>query len=462
MAIDNVIVNVLDVGQGQCTFVELYDDSTPAKLIHALLFDCGSDKKSNETYINLDYIVTKIQELDEPGFDCIFFSHSDKDHISLTRYVVDNLAKKIAPKVPKVKEVWYGGAHEKYTKSGFNILDHLVDEKFCTNDDLKSTSNDYSGYDRTTEWFDEYLWKSGDSSVFVSAIVSNVISDDPDFDDEDFSPLIARTAEELNRVSMVCYLYFGGSSYVICGDATNKTMAAINTRFAGAEGDTFDDNNMLTLPHHGSRATGLAVKSSADASDGAIEVVDTFAALVQAQTTTVSAYEKHRHPSLELMNHFIPTITTPILRDTRLKMKNAHRATAYIDIKLVQPKGWSLVRTAYSFDTQTNVFTTRYSKPMTWFSYNLGDKYVLKKEYFPFGQQEALDEFACWQYETDTNGDFTLAGYANMSSGIFTSPSEDELTAMDADFQLPERKIPLPRKPITTSNQILNRLKHFH
>lgn len=461
MATGNVVVNVVDVGQGQCTFVEVYDNASTPKLTNALLFDCGSDKTSDETQTNLNYIVSKVQELDEPGFDCIFFSHSDKDHISLTRYVVDELAKAITPKVPKIKEVWYGGAHDKYTKYGFNILNYLVSQKYCANANLKSTPSNCTGYDISTKNYTKPLWQSADTTVTVYPIVSNVVSDDPDWDDND-ATFGTTTAEEKNQVSMVCGLYFGGASYVICGDATNKTMAAIDVLFSAGT-TVFDNTNMLTLPHHGSRATGLAVKSSATASTLAIAVVDTFSALIKAKTTSVSAYEKHRHPSLELMNHFIPTITSPILRDPRLKEKNAHRAVAYFDVALTQPSGWSLHNTSYTFDTNTNVFATRYYNGADFLSYNLGSTSVVGTQGLaPSLITIAINGFASWKYQTDTSGNFTLGGYANLSSAIFTAPAVT--TAVEVEEvpkELTTGRIRMPRKPVSPAGNFQRRLKHF-
>lgn len=469
MATSNVVVNVVDVGQGQCTFVEVYDNASTPKLTNALLFDCGSDKTSDETQTNLDYIVTKVQELDDPGFDCIFFSHSDKDHISLTRYVVDELAKAIAPKLPKVKEVWYGGAHVKYTKYGFNILDELVSKKYCASANMKSTPSNYTGYDPTSKAYTNHLWTSADNTVKVYPIASNVVSDDPDWDDND-AVYGTSTAEQKNQVSMVCGLYFGGASYVICGDATNKTMAAINTLFTAGT-TVFDKNNMLTLPHHGSRATGLAVKSSATASFGAIMVVNTFSSTLKSKTITVSAFQKHRHPSLELMNQFIPTITTPILRDPRLVQKNAHRATAYADIDLGTNSGITIFKNVvYSFETNTNVFTTRYYDGATTFSYNLGFLQKAKKsDGVVLGQ--TINGFASWKFQTDTSGNFTIGGYSNMSSALFTGPAvttssvrnDVEAKNMEQSIAKLGRQIRINRvrKPASSSGQFRSKLKHF-
>ena len=142
MSTGKIIVSVVDVGQGKCTFVEIYNTSNT--LIHTLLFDCGSDKQSAETQDNLQYIADKVSGMGTPAFDCIFFSHSDKDHISLTKDLLDKFS---SSKKPKVKEVWYGGDRTKYTKYKFNILDYLEAQGYCDTADLKAAPSNYTGYD---------------------------------------------------------------------------------------------------------------------------------------------------------------------------------------------------------------------------------------------------------------------------------------------------------------------------
>ena len=460
MATGVVKVTVVDVGQGQCTFVEIYNtDSTP-KLIHALLFDCGSDKKSDETSTNLQYIATKVAGMDTPAFDTIFFSHSDKDHISLT---YDLLQEFPSSKKPTVKQVWYGGARSRYTKYDFNILDYLEEEGYCTKSNLKTTGSNYTGYDTTSKSFTQYLWRSADNSVAVYAIVSNVLSDDPDWDENDLD-VEGKTAEALNRVSMVCWLSYTGASYVICGDATNKTMGAINTLFTAGT-TVFNKNNMTTLPHHGSRATGFAVKSSEVASSTAKQVVSDFAGLLKSKTLTISSFEKHRHPSLELMNAFPPTITTPFVRDPRLKETNAHRLIGNVDIALTQPKGWSLLKTYYSFDTTSCMFSTRYSQLMTCFSYNLGASSVAVAK-GPTSSSVAINAFACWQYETQTNGNFLLGGYANLALPLvlFTAGTTSMVASQPnpaiASVRVKDQSKKV-RQPAHTQSQFYDQLKQF-
>ena len=128
MAIKYVATTVLDVGQGQSTFTCVYDNSSPSKIIHTLLFDCGSDKKSPETDNNIDYIADKLAGMDTPTLDLLVFSHSDSDHISLMYWVLDAYHKKTKTAL-KIKKVWYAGDADFYTKDGFNILDYLA--KYC-------------------------------------------------------------------------------------------------------------------------------------------------------------------------------------------------------------------------------------------------------------------------------------------------------------------------------------------
>jgi len=407
MATGNVLVTVVDVGQGQCTFVEIYDDSSPTpKLINTLLFDCGSDKENSNTITNLDYIAAKALTKSTPGFDRIFFSHSDNDHISLTWYILNKMSK---TKKPVIDAIWYGGSWSKFTKRGFNILDYINNYKLCATSNIQGFNSNSTDYGKVSKKYDHTLWSIGDKAVNVYGIAANVLSDDPDWDDNDVV-IWGKNAEELNRVSLIAGLYSGTASFVICGDATNKTMAAVDGLFS--EGTTvFDNNIMTTLPHHGSRATGFAVPAAKDASKEAVKVVDTFAAIMKSKTITVSAYAKHRHPSLQIINRFIPTQTTPVVKDARLTETNAHRVTANIDMDLGVPKGTIIFRQVdYTFETQINTFSTYYFDGSTTFAYKLGTVSVTASQ----GSTGTINGFACWQYTTKSNA-AVLAGYENLT-----------------------------------------------
>jgi beta-lactamase superfamily II metal-dependent hydrolase len=424
MAVDNVIVDVVDVGQGQCTFVELRNNSN--KLTNCLLFDCGSDKTSAQTEENLQWMADQISAMSTPTIDCIFFSHSDKDHISLTKSLLDKCSKK-----PKISKVFYGGNYSKYTKNHFNILDYIVKQNYIASSNVCGLNSNSTDYDKSSDKFNHVLWSTGSDKkdVQVHAIAANAVSSDPDWDD-DSAWIPGANAEQLNRVSLVCALFYNGTSMVICGDATNTTMAAINQLFK--DGTTlFGNNAMLTMPHHGSRATGLAVARAKVASDSAILTVDTFAKTLGASSYSVSAYEKHRHPSLELINHFVPRQSKPILKDPRLVATNAHQIAVYADVPLKNSADLSLFAVSYTFATRSNVFTTLYRSmfdaPGGDYNYNLGDKVVGDKQGVVFGSG-TINPHACWRYEVKADGAFLLGGYASMASSLFTGPTSGLLS----------------------------------
>jgi hypothetical protein len=480
MATGYIIVTVVDVGQGQCTFVEIYNTASTPKLIGALLFDCGSDKPSDETYTNLDYIASQALKLDTPGFDCIFFSHSDKDHISLTKYVLNKINE---TKKPTVQKVVYGGAQKNYTKYGFNILDYIFEKGYCAKINIRSLPSNESSYDMKKKKYVNYIWKNSDNSVIVYAIAANVLSDDPDWDEDD-GDLSGKTAEELNRVSLVCGLYFAAASFVICGDATSKTMSAIGKHYTVTS--VFNNNKMTTTPHHGSRATGLAVPSSKIASDNAIEVVENFASVMKSKVMTVSAFSKHRHPSLELMNYFIPYVKGPILKDARIDKKNAHFITANIDIEVEiiptskgrkRPPSWTVsTGKDSSFESTINTFSTRYyDSAGTDFGYELGGASGDEAA----GTNAAINEFACWKFTTSSGATTIVSGYVNLAAGsAFTSaplgsttsfaviPDEDE--SMGLITAAKEMPLVLPRRPgkvrkaAASATAPYKHLKHFY
>ncbi|MCW3085512.1 MAG: hypothetical protein JWP12_2878 [Bacteroidetes bacterium] len=469
MATGNVIVTVVDVGQGQCTFVEIYDDDgMDPKLIHTLMVDCGSDKESSQTGMNLQYIADKVSTMDVPAFDCIVFSHSDKDHISLTKKVLDRF---LPEKKPVVKLVWYGGAYDLYKKSGFNILDYLVKEGYCLDTDLNTTGSNFSGYNPGIKDYTSLLWEVPDHSVKLFPIISNTLSSDPDWDDQDLD-VTGKTAEAKNRVSIICGLYYAGASYVICGDATNVTMAAVNQRFQG-NSTVFGNNVMTTIPHHGSRSTGFAVKSGEQASLGSLMVVMGFSSLLKSKTISVSANQKHRHPSLYLMSTFIPTLKQPVIKDPRLKQKNTHLLTANIDysLKITYPDTINIpMEQDLTFETRTNTFCTNYNVDKPTFSYEL-DHIFAEVAQGTEPVDEEINLFACWKYIAKSNGGFELEGYTNLSvAGIlFTQAADLGLERDNMEFAgriKPKSAIRLrPRQAAAATSSksfYMNKIKQFH
>lgn len=421
MAIGNVIVNVVDVGQGQCTFVEIND--TSGKLINTLLFDCGSNHHSTQQDTNLNSIANKIAGMDIPAFDCIFFSHGDTDHTNLTITLLKKIEVLLTGtgKSLVVKEVWYGGDWEDYTKNEENPLDY-IEEHYTHADAIMSPKPNYTGYSILTDSFNEYLWEINDFEVEVVALGANVLPDEPS---KKRKRKGGTPAPILNRVSLVCGLYYKNTSYVICGDATFATMGVINTKIVSPT-SVFNNNIMTTIPHHGSRRTAFNEDSSSDTSQlKAKETTNTFSKLLKSKTLTVSAYELHNHPSITLLNYFPPTVTNPMIYDTRIDGQKTHLLSAYFDNEMKLPDG-SVIAGDKTFETNSNFFSTNYYKGVIGFSYQIGA--ITVGAALPFTPSTvAINPFACWKYTTNSSGVTSIEGVPNLNQPKFIAVTTNSL-----------------------------------
>lgn len=405
MAIKYVATTVLDVGQGQSTFTCVYDDSKSAKIIHTLLFDCGTDKKSPKTDTNIDYIASRLAGMDTPTLDLLVFSHSDNDHISLMKNVIEAYHKKT--KTPlKIKSVWYAGDADFYEKDGFNILTEL--EKYCkafTAPDFGETQ-----FNKKTDQWAGYIWQDSPATptIKVAMLIGNVIDDKPGvLVKTDFGS----TAEKKNRVSIVCALFHDDRSFLICGDATNRTMAWVNHAFGGK---VLGKNLMVTVPHHGSRSTGLSVASGKAANQKAIDVVKTFVKTANAKTATVSSFQKHEHPSLDMVNFFTPKLAaTQVVEDDRLD-NNSHFAFFNVDISLTK-SGTAVSSNYHTFTTNANVYSTQYYAAAAAFSYQFAGTTVGAADGFTGGTPQPVNFHACWSFLTWPGGtENAMTGYTQM------------------------------------------------
>jgi hypothetical protein len=470
MATCKMIVNVVDVGQGQCTFVELYD--LFGNLTHTLLFDCGSDKKSPLTLTNIEYVADKIESMSKPALDLLLFSHSDNDHVSLMK----NLLELCVVTKPTIKNVVYGGNWDNYTKGrrggqGVNILTYLVTNGYCNNADIFGPPPNFSGFDRDKKEFKGALWNT--DNIRVDLLVGNVLSDDPKnpanaqvvpkFNDKE--------SDALNRVSLICSVTYEGHTYIICGDATNSCMGWVNYYL---ETPRFSLVPMITLPHHGSRNTGLDTNTGSKkseavaANDTAIATVKTFAKICSAKTVTASSFTKHGHPSMELAQYFLdPLAPKPLVRDAREAVGvDAHSMVSYVDLLLKRTNNDPIGQYEYqTYHTETNLFGTNYYNATfpTTFAYNYRNPSNKSVEDTPKGLPPPLNTHACWVYGNDKQGNEELLGvrYLPPSTGIvgtiFTERvSGNKSVAADVAAALPQSK---SKRAIVVPS--LARLRHF-
>ncbi len=354
MATGSIVVNVLDVGQGQGTFVEVY--STGKVLTNTLLFDLGSAKGSTTAGLpSIDYIATKVALMGTPKIDYMSLSHKDRDHVNLLVKLIDAINLKITPKTLEIGHVRYGGAKDWYSNS---LIAEL--EKICP--DVKSLNLRHTCYTPPDTW--DAIWNEND--VFVYVILANIPTDTTLTDWSQINVKDKPDSELANSVSIISTVFWNSNQFFINGDATFVTFQESNKIFKLVP--NFNDPKMVTLPHHGSRKTTLGLSSSTeDASKEATEVVETFAKKISAKTVTSSAeiFGNYHHPSYDIMTIFdkFADKTKIWYYDTELANKNRHYVTAYLDNTMVDSKKATLSGDYSSFETTMNVYSTLYCVP---------------------------------------------------------------------------------------------------
>lgn len=462
MATNGVNVSVLDVGQGQGTFVEVYDASD--NLTNTLLFDLGSAKSSRTAgSSSIDYIATKIASMAIPKIDYLSLSHKDRDHVNLLKRLIDAIHTKIAPNKLQIGKVRYGGAREWYSGDLIKVLEGV-------SSDVSSLNLRHTCYIKGPPEKWEAIWNEND--VYVYIMLANIPTDSTLKDWSQVNVIGKPDSELANSVSIISTVRWNNTQFFINGDATFVTFEESNKIFSFLT--TFDYVKMVTLPHHGSRRTTFGLSSSTyDATTAATAVVDTFAKKINAKTVTVSAeiFGTYHHPSYDVMGLFTKyTDSTPWFKDPNLA-GNRHYITAYLDVTTKDSKGVSLSGEYSSFESPTNVYTTLYAVPGYIHGYSIpppnpvgpGTKWLstVKKPVFPIGVQ--------WTYTINANGVITLTSPANRQPSVMALKN-DTVTDTQAMVEVPTEEtqilsrnntIAKVRPAIGANGKILKHLKVF-
>jgi beta-lactamase superfamily II metal-dependent hydrolase len=360
MATSKIVVNALDVGQGCCTFVEVYESFG---LKATILIDLGSSKSTFAARDSINYMYGILSGMSTPRIDLLVVSHKDRDH----RNLLMELCEKFTPKALRIGMIRYGGLKSWYSyKKGGKTLNLFTEiAKQCTVSSLEGFPIGESSYDpKKGDWF-PFLWVNGDvgiSSVMANAPVDttrekignpqSMIVDEP-------------SGERVNAMSVACSVYFDGSAFILPGDAEFPTFVAAVSVLKGLTTNYID---LMSLPHHGSRKTTFGLSStSGNISSTERKIVETFAEIFKAKTIVASADTSFGHPSLEVIELFAGYTDSTIWYTDPALGYNCHVLTANIDIpavysdgKPVPTKGWFTF--TQSFISTLNIYSTLYKQ----------------------------------------------------------------------------------------------------
>ena len=459
MATDKVVVNVMDVGQGQGNFVEVYDGTT---LTNTLLFDLGSAKASRTAGTeSINYIAGKVASMTHPMIDFISLSHKDRDHRNLVTRLIDAIEDLVGTDTGafSIGEVRFGGNREWYPDRLFKRL-----EKYCLN--VLNLPLRHTGYNKlTSQW--TAIWSENDVSVYIA--LANVPTEGVTTLSTTSNPKKRRRvdSELANCVSILSNIKWNQNEFLINGDATFTTFQEFNKTFKNGD---FPYTKMVTLPHHGSRKTTFGLSSStATALGPSVTTVTNFAKRISGKTVTASAeiYGRYHHPSYDVMtyfNRFADSTTTRVwYYDPSLANNNRHYLTAYLDTSFTDSHTNKIGGVYSSFETTMNVFSTLYRVPDNAGNYlapptspvGAGTTFPTPMPYFPYGVQ--------WVYTVLSTG-ITLTRTTNRTLTAGTKEAK-RTVAEDLPYARPltkQERVFNTKPPVNTRNPRLTRLKAIH
>lgn len=307
-------VHFVDVGQGDCTIIELPDGKT-------MIIDGGENNKATEQAIQT--FIDRTLPDDFEYFDYAILTHPDSDHCGSFDYVLQNYPSRTVYR-PNVEAV--GTASNPFVDPGKDDLKE--------NAVVKSTA----AYANSVK----YMYQTTDDFTSVVYITDpddpkqTITGENSEYTFEFYSPLsdnygTKESNAEWNNYSPVMILEYKGFKYAMSGDAEEDNLDEFVSKTAAAKTDgvtdkydAFDENycvNVIKAGHHGSRnATTLDYLNVITTDTGAADVY-----------CVISCGEgnSYKHPHQEAIDRYKQIgvkddniLRTDIVGDITLSVKN--------------------------------------------------------------------------------------------------------------------------------------------
>lgn len=285
--VDGLKVHYLDVGQGDCTFIQFPDNTT-------MMIDASIASYSS-------HIIEYVQDLGVSQIDYFVLTHSDNDHVGGAKAVFDTFeivnvyrpfqiaVKKVgnetsAIEEEKLKDYYPGDVQTATNNSYLNFIRSAYSETY-TKDGAEHSANVTVSYD----------------GIVISSTIASV-----SFTFEFFAPLIRAGGFEIdyaststhgyptknngnaNDSSPVMLLEYSDKSFVFTGDASETVEKEVMNTLNETEKVRFKNIDVMQAGHHGSRYSNC----------------EEFLALVSPNYFVVSAGKDNRygHPHQEVID----------------------------------------------------------------------------------------------------------------------------------------------------------------
>lgn len=246
---DILSVRVLDIGQGDCIYIEFPDGQN-------MIMDIGSEFGSTSPW----NVINGVLEDEEVGqIDYLFITHGDYDHIRDAKKLLDNY---------EVVNIYMPLDEAQDSATWKNLL-AAADEE---------TYTDASGVEKPSVYHENIGAFAIKGENWVMNCYTFDEADYPECDDSD----------PINAVSPICLLEYAGRTIVLTGDSNE-----INEEYLLAKGYFDDvDADVLKVAHHGSRTS---------TTQAFLDAIDAEFAIISTSGTEEQPHEKYTHPDPELM-----------------------------------------------------------------------------------------------------------------------------------------------------------------
>ncbi len=292
----DLVVNYLDVGQGDSTYIEFPNGET-------MLID-ASESKYGDTIVNYLRSRQGLEEDVEPFIDYLILTHSDSDHAGGMEYVLNNckvkniyrpfqlaMKKNIDPETQKELEpVECYKFEELVDYKNLDNISKITTETYATFIELAYIEKyDDKNYATVTVSYDDLIIGGEDAGFVFEFFMPRVISDIP------FSPSILTKGypvesfgDNNNNNSPVMLLEYKEFSFVFTGDAEKEVEEEFLNTLTSEEKARFVDVSVFQAGHHGSSTSNTAA----------------FMELINPTYTVVScgSNNKYKHPNEKFLN----------------------------------------------------------------------------------------------------------------------------------------------------------------
>lgn len=241
----NLKIHYIDVGQGDCSFIELPDGKT-------MLIDAGQEDQGK-------HVVKYIKKLGYSKIDYVVATHADSDHVGGLAKVIESFEVEVVYRPftlsncvtvkdfkdellelfqadETINSTASSEAYAKFLKSAYNETcgNKLCEIRICSDKEVVISN------DAENPYMIKFFMPYGKNQFVTNRIVNGYT--------------VEKTAEE-NDLSAVIEIIAGQHKYLFTGDMTSSAENILIENLSSSEREMISNVSVLKVAHHGSSSS---------------------------------------------------------------------------------------------------------------------------------------------------------------------------------------------------------------